>query len=337
MTTKETITADAERVQLDIEYKHSRPLTSCVWEKQGRFVFFGAEDNLVHRYDLKEKTSISFAAHDSWVRAMAVSDKQDQLVTGGYDGRLVWWPATADKPEAIRVIDAHQGWIRALTISPDNSTVATCGNDMLVKLWNVEDGTLIRELKGHQSHVYNVAFSPDGTMLISFDLKGNLKSWDLSGDFTTRDIAKIESLTKYDTTFRADIGGARCIAFRPDGTQLAIGGITNVTNAFAGIGEIAVALVDWKQGSVTQLLEAKEKTRGVAWGIAYHPDGYWIGLAGGGGGGWLYYWKGNEANEFFKFKLKNDGRGMSLADDHQRVAVAHADAHLRIYRLAKES
>jgi WD40 repeat protein len=333
MTSEKATVADTTKIELVSEFKHLRPLTSCIWDPQGRYVFFGAEDNFVHRYDTKEKASISLAAHDSWVRAMAVSSKHNQLVTGGYDGRLVWWNATAEKPEAIRKVDAHQGWIRALAISPDHSTIATCGNDLLVKLWSIEDGKLIHELQGHQSHVYNVAFTIDGLSLVSFDLKGYLKAWDVKSDFAVRDIAKVEALHKYDPTFRADIGGARSIAFKPDGELLAIGGITNVTNAFAGLGDIAVALVDWKQGKVVQLLEAKEKTRGLAWGIAYHPQGHWIGLAGGGGGGWLYFWKGNETNEFFKLKLKNDGRGLSLADDHQRLAIAHADAYLRIYSL----
>ncbi len=333
MTTAEADQSASERIEFDSEYKHTRPLTNCVWDPLGRYVFFGAEDNLVHRYDLNAKASISFTAHDSWVRAMAVSASGDLLVTGGFDGRLVWWPVAAEKPEALRIVDAHQGWIRALSISPDGAMIATCGNDRLVKIWNTGDGTLVRELKGHESHVYNVCFTPDGKSLVSCDLKGILKAWDVGNDSALRDIATIEALHKYDTTFRADIGGARSIGFRPDGTQLAIGGITNVTNAFAGIGEIAVALLDWKQGTLVQMLEAKEKTRGLAWGIAYHPDEYWIGLSGGGGGGWLYYWKGDEANEFFKFKLKYEGRGMSLAPDNQRLAVAHADAHLRLYRI----
>ncbi len=79
--------------------------------------------------------------------------------------------------------------------------------------------------------------SIDGTSLVSADLKGHLKAWDIKGDYSMRDIARVEALHKYDPTFRADIGGARSIAFRSDGAQLAIGGITNVTNAFAGIGE----------------------------------------------------------------------------------------------------
>src|SRR5262245_1258174 len=135
---------------------------------------------------------------------------------------------------------------------------------------------------------------------------------------------------KYDYTFRADIGGARSIAYRTDGQQLAVGGITNVTNAFAGIGHAAIVLIDLNaadkpEGKVALQLEAKEKVNGVAWGLAHHPEGFWIALTGGGGGGWLYFYKGDAANELFKLKLPSDGRGMSLSPSANRVAVAHAD------------
>ena len=56
-------------------------------------------------------------------------------------------------------------------------------------------------------------------------------------------------------------------------------------------------------------------------------------LAGGGGGGWLYFCKGDAANEFHKLKLPNNGRDLSLSPDGTRVAVAHADNQLRIYAL----
>ncbi len=60
-----------------------------------------------------------------------------------------------------------------------------------------------------------------------------------------------------DTVFRADIGGARALTFSDDGSTLALGGITNVTNAFAGIGEVVVVLVDWQQNKIKLQLECK--------------------------------------------------------------------------------
>ena len=37
--------------------------------------------------------------------------------------------------------------------------------------------------------------------------------------------------------------------------------------------------------------------------------------------------------EFFKLKLKHDGRGMSLSPDRTQLVVAHADMYLRTYTL----
>jgi len=255
------------------------------------------------------------------------------LYSGGYDGRLIWWPAADEKPQPIRVVDAHQGWVRALAISPSGERVATCGNDNLVKLWDAADGHLAAQLAGHASHVYHCAFHPNGQTLYSCDLKGILKEWDVDGGTLKRDLTPAASLYKYDTTFRADIGGARCIAVRTDAAQLAVGGITNVTNAFAGIGDLAIVLVELTEGKIALQLEPKEKIRGVAWGVAHHSDGFWIGVSGGGGGGWLYCWKGDTANEFFKLKLASDGRDLSLSPDKTQVAVAHADKTLRFYAL----
>lgn len=315
-----------------LEFKHNRPLSACKWDALGRYVFFGAEDNLVHRFDIATKAVMPLARHDSWVRALGCSPSGEFLYSGGYDGRLVWWPAAAEKPEPVRVLDAHQGWLRALAVSPDGAKIATCGNDNLIKLWNAVDGAPLAQLAGHESHVYNVAFRPDGTALASCDLKGVVKEWDLATSTFKRDLAAA-ALWKYDPTFRADIGGARSIAFRGDGNQLALGGITNVSNAFAGIGHPAAVLLEWADGKIAFQLEAKEKANGVAWGLAHHPQGFWIMLSGGGGGGWLYFYKGDAANEFHKLKLPNNGRDMSLSPDGTRVAVAHADGQLRIYAL----
>jgi WD40 repeat protein len=206
-----------------------------------------------------------------------------------------------------------------------------------------------------------VAFRPSGQTLVSCDLKGIVKEWDASTGELKRDLAAADKLYKYDPSFRADIGGARSIAFSADGQRLALGGITNVTNAFAGIGNVIVVLIDIESGKVVQQLEAKDKVNGTAWGVAHHSgmavgaEGnhnstantpFWIGLAGGGGGGWLYFWKDERAagekekdakdavlNEFFKLKLPTDGRDLSLSPDKRQVAVAHSDGSLRLYTL----
>jgi WD40 repeat protein len=324
---------DAAKTHAVLEHKHARPLIACRFDPTGKFIFFAAEENAVQRLELATKNVTPLAAHDSWVRAIGFSPAGDVAFTGGYDGRLAWWPAAADKPEPIRVVDAHQGWLRALAVAPGGEKIATCGNDNLVKLWDAADGRLITELAGHASHVYNVAFHPTGETLVSCDLKGVVKEWDVSTASHKRDFAPAAALYKYDTSFRADIGGARSLAFNGDGSRLALGSITNVTNAFAGVGNAAIMLYDTAAGKPVLQFENKEKINGTMWGVAWHSEGFWIGLAGGGGGGWLYFFKEGAANEFFKLKLKTDGRDLAFSPDGTQVAVAHSDSTLRIYAL----
>jgi WD40 repeat protein len=333
----DAIQIDPTKTHELLQHKHDRPLVACRFDSCGRYVFFGAEDNLVHRFDLQSKAVTPFAAHDSWVRALGFSPDGKLLYSGGYDGRLVVWPVADDNPQPIRVIEAHHGWLRALVVSSDAEHIATCGNDNLVKLWNAADGVLLATFKGHQSHVYNVAFAPSGETLLSCDLKGVVKEWDMTSGSLKRDLVPAAALHKYDTSFRADIGGARGIAFSTDGKQLALSGITNCTNAFAGIGNVAVVLIDMAENKLALQFEAKEKINGVCWGIAHHPEGFWIGLAGGGGGGWLYFWKGDAAQEFHKLKLPNDGRDLALSPDKSQLAVAHADKTLRLYAVHEKT
>ena len=347
---------DPEQTRLLSEQAFERPLTACHWDPLDRFLFVGSEDNGIQRFAPATGEITQFVGpHDSWVRAIDTTPDGAETLSGGYDGRLVWWPTGAEKPEPIRVVDAHQGWIRALTVSPDGNRIATCGNDHFVRLWDRHSGELLNTFAGHQWHVYNVAFTPSGDALVSCDLRGFVNVWNPGGDAAKetseaadgegadvaagsvvgplRELPQVETLYKYDNTFRADIGGARCIAFSADGGRVALGGVTNVTNAFAGVGDTSVVLVDITTGEPSALFAPKDKIRGTAWGVTQHRDQFWVVLAGGGGGGWFYFWRDDEPNEFFKFKLKNDGRGMSVSPDATRIAVAHADRQLRIYAL----
>lgn len=323
---------DPAQTHVASQWKHTRPLIACRFDPTGKYVFTGAEDYLVTRWEVATGTPTPLEGHESWVRAFAFDLPGERLYSGGYDGRILSWQAAAEKPEPVLKIDAHQGWVRALAMSPDGSRLASCGNDRLVKIWDPADGKLVSELSGHESHVYNVAFHPTDGTLVSCDLKGNVKHWDLATGKVARDLSAA-ALYKYDTQFRADIGGARSLAFSRDGKQLAIAGITNVSNAFAGVGNPAVMLFDWETGQLAVQYQGKEKINGVAWGICQHPNGFWIGLSGGGGGGWLYFWRDATAEEFAKFKLPDSGRDLALHPSGLQLAVAHADMHLRLCNL----
>jgi WD40 repeat protein len=329
----QTTAADPAKTHMVKDWAHTGPLISCAFDPAGKWVFAGAQDSKIWRFDFENGNKTELAGHESWVRAMAFANGGQTLITGGYDGRLIWWPVAAEKPAPIRAIEAHQGWIRAMATSPDGATLASVGNDLVVRLWNASDGAPIRELAGgHERHIYNVAFHPIDKHLVTGDLMGKFVDWDLPAGKEARRLT-IPVLSKYDPTFLADIGGPRGLKFSADGSQLAASGITNVSNAFAGIGTVCVVLVNWADGKEIVQYASKAEVKGVAWNVAFHPTGFLVAATGGQGGGHLFFWKGMEKHEFHTLKLPNVARDLALGPDQSHLATPHYDGHLRVWRM----
>jgi WD40 repeat protein len=325
---------DPTKARLAQELKHTSPLVGARFDPTGRFVFAGAQDNTVQRWELAGGKRTALVGHKSWVRALAFAPNERLLFSGDWAGRVLVWALGADDPKPLRAIEAHAGWVRALAVSPDGKALASCGNDNLVKLWSVADGKLLRELAGHTSHVYNVAFHPDGKTLASGDLMGVVRQWDLTTGTAVRDLDG-SVLHKYDTVFCADHGGVRSMAFSADGASLACAGITDVSNAFAGVGKPLVVLFDMKTGQ-RKLLRPKTEFQGTCWGVVFLADGT-VAAAGGGSGGALWFWKAGEAQAFHTLALPNNARDLDLHPDRTRLAVPFFDGAVRVYDLTPKA
>ncbi|MFL5341927.1 MAG: eIF2A-related protein [Gemmataceae bacterium] len=107
----------------------------------------------------------------------------------------------------------HRGQLSATALRPDGKLLATGGLDGTVRLWDVETGKLVRALIGHNSYVYGLDFSPDGTALASagsFD--ATVRLWDVRSGMPLR-------VLKDSPTYLVQV------AWSPDGKSiLAAGG-----------------------------------------------------------------------------------------------------------------
>jgi WD40 repeat protein len=320
---------DPAKTKLTLELKHTAPLLGCRFDPSGRFLFAGGQEAALQRWELAGGKKTTLTGPKSWVRGLAFTDKL--VFAADYTGQVLAWPIEGDKTTPQWAISAHTGWARALAVSPDGKTLASCGNDRLVRLWSTADGKPLATLEGHVSHVYNVAFHPDGKQLASADLMGVVRCWDLTTGKAARSL-DAAVLHKYDPVFMADHGGARGMVFSPDGKLLAICGISEVSNAFAGVGKPAVVLFDWATGARKQLLKPKEAFQGTAWGVAFQPAG-WIVAVGGGNGGVVWFWKAEDAASVFALKLPTNARDLTLHSDGRRLAAACFDGAVRVYEM----
>jgi WD40 repeat protein len=226
------------------------------------------------------------ANHGRYVTSVRLSG--DMAVSGGYDGRLIWWDRSERR--VVRTVAAHNRWIRQLAVSPVGSLLASVADDMVCRLWDATTGELMRELRGHAertpqhfaSMLYTCAFSADGSHLATGDRVGHVVIWDVdSGE----ELSAIEApiLYTWDGVQRIrSIGGVRAVAFSPDGNHLAVGGVGRINNVDALEGPSRVEVFDWSRRE--RVLEFTG-ANGIINKLVYEPEGKWLCALGGGSNG----------------------------------------------------
>ena len=258
-------------------------------------VFFGSSDFAVSEADV---TAAKFEAkdlykHESYVTTVALAGTT--LVSGGYDGKMTWFDTV--KNEKLRTTDAHAKWIRRIVANAEGTVVASVADDMVCKLWDAKTGKLIRELKGHEektpqhftSMLYAVAFSADGKLLATGDKVGHVVIWDTA---TGKPLGTLEAPTLYtwDKAQRLhSIGGIRSVAFSPDGTQIAVGGMGKVGNIDHLEGKARIEVFDWKNPSKPLVELQSDKFAGLVNQLRFAPDGAWLMGAGGAAEGFFLF------------------------------------------------
>lgn len=187
-------------------------------------------------------------------------------------GRAVCWDATNNYSHKYTLTE-HAGIVRALACSPDSKRLVSAGYDTKLLVWDVSDGKLVQELKGHQQPILGVAFSPSGATLCSVagpltpprgiadDVSrffGAVRVWDIAEG---RELAqqKVHEATIYAVTFTAD--GSRFLTGSADQTLrvwdaatrqhvLTIAGTQSEIHSVASTIDGAIIVTGGKNGTV---------------------------------------------------------------------------------------
>lgn len=128
---------------------------------------------LINQWDVQNITRIT---------GIALSpDKQNiALFTLRYPEQ--WWLEFRDSQNGNLIWDVNVGKAayNALAFSPDGTLIGTGTEEGNVRIWNVENGSLLHTLEGHIYPVRYVAFSPDGTMIASGASDNTARVWQVS-------------------------------------------------------------------------------------------------------------------------------------------------------------
>jgi len=170
---------NAAKLEATIE-NHADCVTAIALAADGKHLLTASRDKTAKVYDLSTKESVqTFGDHQQPVWGVAVKADSKQGFSVGEDGQLRTWGIIIDGKgdgKQLRATGAHTKALK-LVANPKLPQLASCGTDNLVKVWNADSGAAVATLTGHTDHVFAIAFSPDGTQLVSGSFNGEIKVW----------------------------------------------------------------------------------------------------------------------------------------------------------------
>src|SRR5204862_133481 len=82
-----------------------------------------------------------------------------------------------DKSILVKELLETDDSVYGVAVSPDGKKIASGGCDRIVRMWDANNGTMLKSLTGLTDWVYAVAISPDGSLVAGGSYKGEVRIW----------------------------------------------------------------------------------------------------------------------------------------------------------------
>jgi WD40 repeat protein/serine/threonine protein kinase len=182
-----------------VDYSPDGATIASVGNDEQSFVWDATSGEVIHQLPL---------SGPGW--SIAYSPDSALLATGeSWISNLVTiWDLTTG--QAVREIDNNDA-VSQVHFSIDGSQLITAGHDGFIRIWEVETGQLLKEIRASQTFINRMAISLDETIMATVSNSNDVRLWDArSGQRLL--------------TLQGPEEGVSDVEFTPDGKQVVVGG-----------------------------------------------------------------------------------------------------------------
>ena len=285
----------------------------AMFSPDGKLLATAGKDRTAHIWDATTGQKVlDLIGHTADVFHIEFSPDGSRLATISPDGTAKVWDALTGK----ELLSLNQGddvepyWV---AFRPDGSRIAVANtrgsNQGWVSIWNVVTGELILTLPDQNAFVDSVAFSPDGSRILTTSDDQTIRIWNANNGENLQ--------TFYDQTINVTNA-----VYSPDGTRIA-----------SVIGNGQVSVLDAPTGR--ELLRLAGHSSNIRT-VAFSPDGMRIVTAGIDKTARI--WSVGPSREFLTLVngpaiLSQIGAKLAYSSDGTQLAVAYSDPTAKVWEV----
>ncbi|KZV73961.1 WD40 repeat-like protein [Peniophora sp. CONT] len=196
-------------------------LAICL-SSDARSLVTGGRDGIIRIWDIHTRSlDLPLNRHKHSVVSLSYARNGTKLVSGSADGTIWVWDFICGTARDVAGEDSM-----SVAISPSAHLVAAASLDSIVRVWDANSGVLLQRLRGHMGGVTSIAFTPDGTGLVTGSADHTVMYWDLEDTQLNSDTGPEAPVDRYQST-RCFVGHkdtVTCVAISRDGRCMISGG-----------------------------------------------------------------------------------------------------------------